>query len=111
MLPPRTYITCDDCSVTFVSILINPRVFTSHKSRRGTLYIYANLIPAIVLLSAVAKGDCNRDLDVTTLSLTGAYLVGAPWDRCLANTIAMDRVLVRKFACAVRSTPDDHHDS
>ena len=41
MFPP-TYISCDYCCVTFVSIFINlrhPRDFTSHTSRWGTLYI------------------------------------------------------------------------
>ena len=42
MFPP-TYISCDYCCVTFVSLFISlrhSRDFTSHKSRRGTLYIY-----------------------------------------------------------------------
>ena len=42
MFPP-TYISCDYGCVTFVSLFINlrhPRDFTSHTSRRGTLYIY-----------------------------------------------------------------------
>ena len=40
MFPP-TYISCDYCCVTFVSLFINlrhSRDFTSHTSRRGTLY-------------------------------------------------------------------------
>ena len=40
MFPP-TYIGCDYCCVTFVSLFINlrhPRDFTSHTSRKGTLY-------------------------------------------------------------------------
>ena len=42
MFPP-TYISCDYYCVTFVSLSINlphPRDFTSHTSRRGTLYVY-----------------------------------------------------------------------
>ena len=45
MFPP-TYISCDYCCVTFVSLFINlghPRDLTSHTSRRGTLYIYINV--------------------------------------------------------------------
>ena len=43
IFPPTQTLSCDYCCVTFVSIFINlghPRDFTSHKSRRGTLYIY-----------------------------------------------------------------------
>ena len=45
MFPP-TYISCEYCCVTFVSLFINlhhPRDFTSHTSRRGTLYYYVSL--------------------------------------------------------------------
>ena len=43
MLPPTYTISCNYCSVTFVPLFINlrhPRDFTSHTSRRGTLYYY-----------------------------------------------------------------------
>ena len=42
---PSTYVSCDYCCITFVSPFINlrhRRDFTSHTSRRGTLYIYAD---------------------------------------------------------------------
>ena len=46
MYPP-TYISCDYCCVTFASLFNfrHPRDFTSHTSRRGTLYIYILLSP------------------------------------------------------------------
>ena len=44
MFPP-TYVSCDYCCVTFVSLFMNlrhPRDFTSHTSWRGTLYVYTD---------------------------------------------------------------------
>ena len=45
MFPP-TYLTCNCCCVTFVSLFINlrhPQYFMSHTSRRGTFYEYIEM--------------------------------------------------------------------
>ena len=47
-------LSCDYLCVTFVSLLINlrnPRDFTSHTSRRGTLHVYIYIYPNVVLRS------------------------------------------------------------
>ena len=75
MFPP-TYISCDYCCVTFVSLFINlrhPRDFTSHTYRRGTLYIYirenheveSNLRPTsrstFLILSRFCSRSCTQE--------------------------------------------------
>ena len=57
---PSTYITCDYCCVTFMSLfnLRHLRDLTSYTSRRGTLYIYTNMFFwPFGLLSSSGRGS------------------------------------------------------
>ena len=62
-------ISCDYCCVSFVSLFINlrqSRDFTSHTSRRGTLYTYIYILmcffgpSAFLSLSAAGLSSCSR---------------------------------------------------